>query len=80
MYSGLLHVFPNNYNSSSLVDTVTWTTYNLTRRLDFIGYNVVDPLNTVNYKDIMLCPQGQIYDLTKLVCVGNLCIYFKYLE
>ena len=71
-YPGLLHIFPNNYNNSTIVDlNVEVTTYPISRRLDFIGYNVIDPTNVNPYIDVPLCIEGQYYDTSSKTCISK---------
>ena len=39
-----------------------------TRRSGFIGYNVVDPTNRDNYKDLTLCVEGEVYSESTDTC------------
>ena len=66
-YPGLLHSFLANHNNSTIVDYVKWSETELKRRVTFIGYNFVDPLG--NYKDLILCNDGDVYDQTLKACV-----------
>jgi hypothetical protein len=65
-------MYPSNINNGTIVDTVNNSLFNLSRRIDFIGYGVVDPQNIINYQDITLCPEGQVYNLQTLQCIGKL--------
>ena len=42
-----------------------WTTL---RRSNFIGYNIVDPTNAGNYKDLTLCEEGEVYNESSDTC------------
>ena len=71
-YPGLLHLFPNNYNNSTIVDVAgNVTLYTTTTRLDFIGYNVIDPTNVNPYNDLPTCIEGQYYDTSSKTCISK---------
>ena len=44
------------------------STYVLTRRTDFIGYNYIDPSNINPFLDLELCAEGQYYDEIAKIC------------
>jgi len=69
LYPGLLHLFPNDINNSTLYEETNFNQLALDRRVDFIGYNFVDPTNLGLYRDIVLCSEGNVYDETKLTCI-----------
>ena len=37
-------------------------------RSNFIGYNIVDPTNAGNYKDLTLCEEGEVYNESSDTC------------
>lgn len=78
-YPGLLHSFKNNFNNSTMVDQTNGKLFTLTRRTDFVGYNIVDPNNLSLYSDLLLCLEGQVYDSSTLSCVTTTVSYCEYL-
>ena len=42
--------------------------WNTRRRPNFIGYNIVDPTNVGNYKDLTLCEEGEVYNESSDTC------------
>jgi len=72
----LLHLFPNDINNSTLYEKTNFNVLSLTRRLDFIGYNFVDPTNLGLYSNLVLCSEGNVYDETKLTCVSKFFLLF----
>lgn len=65
----MLHLFPNDINNSTLYEETNFNQLALTRRVDFIGYNFVDPQNKGLYSNLKLCSEGEVYDETKLICI-----------
>jgi len=52
----------------------TNSTFNLTRRTDFIGYNYytyIDVTNVNPFNDLNLCTEGQFFDETSKLCGGK---------
>ena len=44
-------------------------TYNLTRKNDFLGYNIVDPDNYGYYSDFIICNEGYVYNSENNMCI-----------
>ena len=42
--------------------------WNTMRRSNFIGYNIVDPVNDGSYKDLTLCEEGEVYNESSDTC------------
>lgn len=72
LYPGLLHQFPNDINNSTLYERTNFNQLSLKRRVDFLGYNFVDPTNRGLYSNLNLCSEGMVYDETKLTCITPL--------
>ena len=52
-----------------------WT---VTRRTNFIGYNIVDPTNKGNYKDLTLCEEGEVYSESSDTCSKPITTHCEY--
>ena len=49
-----------------------------TRRTNFIGYNIVDPTNKGNYKDLTLCEEGEVYNESSDTCSKPITTHCEY--
>ena len=49
-----------------------------TRRIKFIGYNIVDPTNKGNYKDLTLCEEGEVYISSSDTCTKPVSTHCEY--
>ena len=67
-YPGLMHLFRFNFNNSTIVDNLDGKNHLIERRIDFIGYNIVDPDAKGLYTDLLLCQEGKIYDQNSKIC------------
>ena len=52
-----------------------WT---VTRRTGFIGYNIVDPTNNGNYRDLTLCEEGEVYNESSDTCSKPITTHCEY--
>lgn len=74
LYPGLLHYFKNTFGKTvtTIQDSVNVSVFQpLSRRVDFKGYNYVDPANSGLYSELVLCPEGKIYNPTTLACISK---------
>ena len=52
--------------------------WKVTRRIRFIGYNIVDPTNKGNYKDLTLCEEGEVYISSSDTCTKPISTHCEY--
>lgn len=77
VYPQLLHFFKfNSFDKSSINDEMnnlnedlyTNQTVKLSKRSDFIGYNIVDPLNINLFNKLTTCEEGHVYNAASNKC------------
>ena len=72
-FPGLVQYYRNLYKEIDselvMIEEVKQVTTKVYRKIDYVGYNVVDPNNKGLISDLILCPLGQIYNSVSRQCV-----------